>query len=94
MPYFALQLLEEMGDLVVAGDVALKAFGARQGGDEVVGFLLKALVLVGDREAGSSLLHLLGDGPRDAALVGHSKYHNCASVHATCHASEVLRWCR
>ena len=77
-----------MGDLVVAGDVALKAFGAGKGGNEVVGLLLEALVLVGDGEAGSCLLHLLGNGPRDAALVGHSKYHNCASVHATCHAFE------
>ena len=80
LPYFALQLVEELGDLVVAGDVALEAGGVGQGGDHVVGFLLEALVLVGDGELGSGLLHVLGDGPGNAAFVGHAKDHHGASL--------------
>ena len=67
------QLLEELRNLFVARDVALKGLRVRQRGDQVVGFLFQALVLVGDGQLRSGLLHLLRDRPGDAALVGHAK---------------------
>ena len=67
------QLLEELGNFLVARDITLKGLGIRQRGNQVVGFLFQALVLVGDGQLRSGLLHLLRNRPGNAALVGYAK---------------------
>ena len=74
------QLLEELRDLFVARDVALESLRVGQLRDQVGGFLLQALVLIGDGELRPGLLHLLRNGPRDAALVGHAKHYRRFSL--------------
>ena len=73
-----LELLEQLRDLLVAADVALERLRIGQRRDQVIGFLLQPLVLIGDGQLRARQLHLLRDGPRDAALVGDAKHHHGA----------------
>ena len=75
-----LQLLEQLRDLFVAADIALKGLRIGQRRDQVIGFLLQALVLVGDGQLRPGLLHLLRNGPGNAAFVGHAEHHHRTAV--------------
>ena len=68
-----LQILEQFGNLFVRGNVAHKSCRAGQIGDQILGFLLQPLVLIGDRQTPAAFVDLLGNGPGNAALVGQSK---------------------
>src|SRR5208282_5612173 len=64
---------EEAGDVVVFRYVAHIGFGAGQGENEVPGFLLQALVLVGNGQLHAGGVQSLGDGPGNRTLVGDSE---------------------
>src|SRR6266513_60484 len=72
-----LQLIEQSRDLIVFRDVAHEPRGARHLGDQVPGFELEPFVLIGNRQPPAGLVQFLGDGPRDAALVGQSEDDRC-----------------
>ena len=64
---------EEAVDFIVFAYVAHVGFGAGQRENEIFGFLLQTLVLVGDGELHAGGVKSLGDGPGDRALVGDSE---------------------
>ena len=64
---------EKAVDLFVFADVAHVGFGAGEREDQIFGFLLQTLVLVGDGELHAGGVKSLGDGPGDRALVGDSE---------------------
>ncbi len=66
---------EQGVDLGVDGNVALKAGGPGQVGDEAFGFELHALVLITDGQRGAGRVQLLGDAPGDGTLVGQPEDH-------------------
>src|SRR5580700_12252232 len=63
-----LQFFKKFRDLLVGSDVAHESCRAGQIGDQVLGLLLKPLILVRDSQAPARLMKLLGDSPGDAAL--------------------------
>src|SRR5262249_3632975 len=63
------QRCKKLVDLGVVGYVATKGLSSRKRRDEVLGLLFEALVLIGDRKLRARLLELLGDAPRNAALI-------------------------
>jgi hypothetical protein len=55
--------------------------------DQVLGFLLQALVLIGNCELGSRLMQALRNRPGNAALIGHPKNDSHSTLEAERHAS-------
>src|SRR5271168_1786156 len=78
---------EEAVDFFVFADVAHEAFGSGQGEDEVSGFLLQALVLVGDGELHAGGVQSLSDGPGNRAFVSDSEDDGVAALEVSGH------WC-
>src|SRR5690242_133184 len=70
-----LQFLEKLCNLVVEGNIAHKSRRARQIVDQVLRFLLQALILIGDGQPPTRPVQLLRNRPRDAALIGQAKNH-------------------
>src|SRR5580700_4928925 len=82
---------EETGNFFVFADVAHVAFGAGQGEDQVSGFLLQALVLVGDGELHARGVQSLSDRPGDRALVGDSEDDGITALQVSGHEGS-LEW--
>ena len=78
-------LLEDPGDLLVLGDVALESVRAGQAADHLFGILPKAFVLIGDCDLRAFGVQFLGDGPGDTALVGQTEDNGHAPLQAICH---------
>jgi len=74
---FFLELIKQLGDLIVLRNVTHESRSAGQVRDQVFGLELQSFVLIGDRQSPASLLQLLRNRPRDTALVGQSKNHRC-----------------
>jgi hypothetical protein len=64
---------EEAVDFFVFADVAHVGFRAGEGENQVFGFLLQALVLVGDGELHAGGVQSLSDRPGDRAFIGDSE---------------------
>ena len=77
-----LQLRIERVDFRVTRNIALKGLCPRQGSDQVMGLGFHALILISNGELCSGLIQTLGNGPRDAAFVGHAKNNHVLSLHA------------
>src|SRR5205085_9697763 len=86
-----LERVEKLGDLLVVRDVALERLGAREGPDEVFGFLAQALVLIGDGQLGAGFLKPLRDRPGDGALVGDAEDDGRAVFHELRHRYILVR---
>src|SRR6185503_18496119 len=89
-----LELLEDVVDVGIDGDVALEGAGAGQVGGKFLGVPLKALILVADSEGCPGFGELLGDAPGDAALVGEAEddgYFAFEIDHVGC-APNRFRW--
>ena len=82
---------EEAVDFFVFADVAHVSFGAGQREDEILGFLLQALVLVGDGQLHAGGVQSLGDRPGDGALVGDSEDDGVAALQVREHECS-LEW--
>ena len=67
------QLGEQLFDLRVVRHVALEAIGIRKRVDHLLRLLPQSLVLIGNGELGARFLELLGDRPRDTALIGYAE---------------------
>src|ERR1035438_5864335 len=66
---------KESLDLGIVGNVALKAAGSRQLGDQALGLELHALVLVTDGQGCAGLVQSLGNSPGNRTLVGQPEDH-------------------
>src|SRR6266851_1493089 len=72
-----LQFVEQSRDLIVFRHVAHESSGARHFGDQIPGFELEALVLIGNRQPPAGFVQFFRDSPRDAALVREAENHCC-----------------
>ena len=67
---FLLERGKQSVDFGVVRQIALKANGAGQFGDEPFGVALPPLALVAENQSGAGLVELLGDAPGNGTLVG------------------------
>src|SRR5262249_28937642 len=86
-----LQVRGQALDFRVVVGIALKTFCAGQRGDELAGFFLKALILIGDSESGAGIGQALGNSPGNAAFICQTRYDRIASLQAEhrCKTSQV-----
>src|SRR6266496_1873637 len=72
-PVAFFELCEDPFNVLVFRNIAHEGFGAGKGQNQVFGFLLETLVLVGDRQLSARLMQSLSDRPGNASFVGDSE---------------------
>src|SRR5215472_225687 len=85
------QLFEEASDVFVFGDVAHIAFGARKRQDEILRFLLEALILIRNGKLHAGGMQSLSDRPGDRAFVRNSEDNGVLALQISRHSVSLRK---